>query len=1126
MSKCIVWVIFVSLVLCLAPLGAQTTAGSIVGTVTDPSGAIVAGATVTITNMGTNIAVKTTSDSAGDYVVTPLEVGKYSVAVEATGFKRSIRPDIQVNVQDRVRVDAKLEVGKASDTVEVRDAAPILETDTSYLGEVVDSQRIVDLPLNGRFFTRLAVLTAGTAPTPAGARDENTGGFSANGVRPYQNNYILDGVDNNSLSEDLSSQTSFVVGPPPDAIQEFKVQTNSMSAEFGRSGGAVLNVTIKSGTNQIHGTAYEFLRNSDLDANNFFNNANGAPIAPFKQNQFGFSVGAPIYIPKIYNGKNRTFFFFDYQGTRIRTGQTELATVPTDAMRQGNFSGQNGVAFNTIYNPNTGTINSSGDAVGRTPFPGNIIPQSLWNPISVKLLNLFPQPDTTGQVNNFGPANNYLSNPVEPNNTNQLDLRVDHRISDSDSIFGRFSWSDTRDVPPGDIPPPLDAASFSSGVFLQKPRNVVFSETHIFTPYLINEFRAGYTQAESDRLQFNSTVDESAQVGIPGIPFASNNGGFPQFNVGGLSTFGSSEYQPTVEKQVIEQFIDSLTLIHGRHTIKFGAELKPRVDFSILQPPVPRGAFSFGGSNTAQNIENQSTTGLGTADFLLGAVSGGAQISSFINDQFQQPGQFYYVQDDIKVNRKLTLNLGLRYEFVEHAKERYSAEANFNVDTNTLQIAGNRQDPLPPSFFPEIAVTRNAPASLVPNQKDDFAPRIGVAYNLFGKTVVRAGYGVFYSSYEAGPLSIPNPGNNPPFFNQSNYNVLGPLVPNPIVSNLSQGFPLDALQNPSAPALFSLDPHFTNPNVQHWQVSIQQDLGWNTILEVAYAGSKGTHLYEFRNLNEIPASTNPSANYNDERARPYLGNDLTFWCSCDSSTYSALQTKLEKRLSNGLSFLTAFTYGKSIDEQSQASLGFHSGGGFRDNNNPEWEKGPSDYDQKYRFVNSLSYSLPIGRGRAVLGNLNGVGNALIGGWEIQGIQSWSSGLPYTITEAVDGNNNLGDTEEHPDRVLGAPLYVSGPAVSSAYNPAAFVLQPFGTYGNSGRNIIWTAPQLQLDTSLFKDFAIRERAKVQFRAEVFNMTNHANFRANSLINNFDSPGAGSYTAAQPGRQIQFALKFIF
>src|SRR5579862_6125161 len=317
------------LVLCLiasfSPLSAQTTAGSIVGTVTDPSGAVIAGANITITNMGTNIAVKTTTDTAGEFVVTPLEVGKYSVSVEATGFKRSVRSDIQVNVQDRVRVDSKLEVGQVTDTVEVAAAAPILETDTSYLGEVVESQRIVDLPLNGRFFTRLAVLTAGTAPTPAGARDENTGGFSANGVRPYQNDYILDGVDNNSLSEDLTNEASFVVGPSPDAIAEFKVQTNSMSAEFGRSGGAVMNVTMKSGTNQFHGSVFEFLRNSQLDAKNFFDPPTG-PTPPFKQNQFGASAGGPVLLPA-YNGKNRTFFFVGYQGTRIRTSDTFLTTV-------------------------------------------------------------------------------------------------------------------------------------------------------------------------------------------------------------------------------------------------------------------------------------------------------------------------------------------------------------------------------------------------------------------------------------------------------------------------------------------------------------------------------------------------------------------------------------------------------------------------------------------------------------------------------------------------------------------------------------------------------------------------------------------------------------------------------
>ena len=810
-------------------LSAQTTEGAIVGTVTDPSGAAIAGASITVTNADTGITVKATSDSTGNYVVTPLHIGRYSVAVEANGFKRSVWSDITVNVQDRIRVDTALEVGAVTDTVEVAAAAPLLETDTSYLGEVVESQRIVDLPLNGRFFTRLAVLTAGTAPTPAGARDENTGGFSANGVRPYQNNYLLDGMDNNSLSEDLVSQQSFVIGPPPDAIAEFKVQTNSMSAEFGRSGGAVLNVTIKSGTNQLHGTIYEFLRNSDLDAKNYFDEP-GTPIPPFKQNQFGFSVGAPILIPKIYNGKNRTFFFFDYQGTRIRTGQTFLATVPPDSWRTGDFAG-----YNQIFDPATTVTNADGTAT-RAPFPGNQIPQSRWNATAAKLLSMFPEPNVAGSTSSFGVSNNYLSNPVEPNDTNQFDLRIDEQISASDSIFGRFSYSNNTDDPPGAIPPPLDAASFSSGNFLNRPRNIVLSETHIFTPRTVNEFRVGYSRNRSERLQFDSTEDLSAQLGIPGIPFSTNNGGLPQFGVTGLNSFGSSEYQPTVESQEVYQISDSVSLIRGRHTLKIGAEIKPRVNFSILQPPVPRGAFSFSGQFTA-DPNNVSNTGLGTADFLLGVVQN-AQLSSFINDEFQQPGMFYYVQDDFKVSHKLTLNLGLRYEFVTHVMEKYNAEANFNVNTNTLDIAGGRQDALPPDFYPEIAVNRNAPRNLVPNPKLDFGPRVGFAYNLMKNTVVRGGYGIFYSSYEAGPLSIPNPGNNPPFFEQTNYNQVSFLQTNPIVGNLSQGFPSNALANPSLPSLFAVDPNFRNPYVQHWQFSVQQELGWNTVWEVAYAGSK------------------------------------------------------------------------------------------------------------------------------------------------------------------------------------------------------------------------------------------------------------------------------------------------
>jgi len=1104
------------LVILLAPLCAQTTSGAIVGSVTDPSGAVIGGASITVTNVDTGISVKATTDSSGEYVVTPLSVGHYSVAVEATGFKRSVRTDITLNVQDRLRVDAKLEVGAVTDTVEVQAAAPQLETDTSYLGEVVDSQRIVDLPLNGRFFTRLAVLTAGTTPTVHGARDENTGGFSSNGVRPYQNNFLLDGVDNNSLSEDLVSQQSFVIGPPPDAIAEFKVQTNSMSAEFGRSGGAVLNVTIKSGTNELHGTAYEFLRNSALDAKNFFDDPT-TPIPPFKQNQFGFSIGAPVLIPKVFSGKNRTFFFFDYQGTRIRTGQTFLATVPPDSWRTGNFSG-----YNTIFDPNTTVTDASGNTT-RQPFSGNQIPQSRLNPIAAKLMSMFPEPNVAGSTSSFGVSNNYLSNPVEPNDTNQFDLRIDHKISESDSIFGRFSYSNNIDNPPGPIPPPLDAASFSSGNFLNRPRNVVITETHIFSPRIVNELRLGYSRNRSERLQFDANENLSAQLGILGIPFSTNNGGLPQFNVAGLNNFGSSEYQPTVESQEVYHIIDSVTIIRGRHTLKIGAELKPRVNFSILQPPVPRGAFSFTGQFT-NDPNNVSNTGLGSADFLLGIVQS-AQISSFINDVFQQPGQFYYVQDDFKVSKKLTLNLGLRYEFVVHAMEKYNAEANFNIATNTLDIAPGRQDVLPPNWYPQIAVNRNAPRSLVPNQKLDFGPRVGFAYNMFKNTVIRGGYGVFYSSYEAGPLSIPNPGNNPPFFEQANYNPVSAIQPNAIVNNLSQGFPLDALSNPSLPSVFALDPKFNNPYVQHWQFSVQQELGWNTVWEVAYAGSKGTRLYEFRNANPVTPTSDPNANYANLRPRPYLG-DFSLWCSCNSSTYHSLQTKIEKRFSNDLSFLTAFTYGKSIDEVSTASLGFHGGGYARNWNHPEWEKGPSDFDQKFRFVNSMTYILPIGKGKRLLGGLNGVGNALLGGWELQGIQSATSGVPLTINASIGESNTNGDSEERPNQVAGVPFYPSNQNASLWYNPSAFTATAFGTLGNSGRNIIYSAPQVSIDTSLFKDFAIRERMKVQFRSEFFNMLNHPNFRANSLNTSFDAPGAGAFTAAQPARQIQFALKFIY
>ncbi|HWB99158.1 MAG TPA: TonB-dependent receptor [Bryobacteraceae bacterium] len=1091
----------------MLPLGAQTTTGSIVGKVTDASGAAVPNASVTITNVDTGITNKITTNSNGDYAVTPLPVGHYTVTIEAQGFKRSVNTGITLNVQDRIGVNVTLELGQVSETVEVTGAAPALQTDTSYLGQVVDSQKIVDLPLNGRFFTRLAVLTAGTLPTAPGARDERTGGFSSNGVRPYQNNYLLDGIDNNSLSQDLTNEASFVYGPSPDAISEFKVQTNSMSAEFGRAGGAVMNVTIKSGTNEFHGSVFEFLRNSKLDAKNFFDPPQN-PIPPFKMNQFGAAVGGPLLIPHAYNGKNRTFFFADYQGTRMRTGQTFLSTVSPLAWRNGDFSG-----FDAIMDPATTVI--EGSTITRQPFAGNRIPSSRFDPVAAKLIGWMPDPNTAGSISTSGVANNYLINPIEPNNGDQGDVRVDHRISDRDSAFVRFSMQDQTLTPPSAIPPPLSGAQFSSGDWTNNTRGVVISETHIFSPRVVNEFRAGYTRLRSERLQFNSTENLSQEIGLPGIPYTSGNGGLPRFDISGLTSFGSSTYQPTREFENVFHFIDNVSVVSGRHTMKFGAEWKPIVNFSILQPPTPRGRFNFSGDFT-RDAANRADTGLGFADFLLGRESS-AQISSFINDTFQQPGYFFYAQDDFKVSRRLTLNLGVRYEYISTPMERRDAQASYNIATGALDIVKGRTDPLPANFVPEVAVNRNASRQLVPQDRNNFAPRVGFAFQLDSKTVIRSGYGIFYSSYEAGPLSIPNPGNNPPFYVGSNWPQVSFAVANPVVNQLSSGLPLNAFTSPAAPSLFSLDPGFRNPYVQHWNFGIQRDLGWHTVWEISYAGSAGKKLYEFRNVNQPTPTADNTSDTNSRRPRPFLGDDLTYWCSCNSSTYHSLQAKVEKRFSNNLSFLGAYTFGKSIDEQSNASLGFDNSTSVRNQYNYRAEKARSDYDIAHRFVISYTYDLPFGK------NWKGLAKTLGAGWQFIGVHSFNTGVPYTIHARTDYSNTGGDAR--PDAVAGVSTTPpGGRSRQEWFNPAAFTDPAPGQWGNVGRNTITSPGMISVDLSVFKNFTITERARVQFRSEFFNLPNHPNFR--DLNTTYDSSNPGELSTAQASRQIQFALKLLF
>jgi hypothetical protein len=456
--------------------------------------------------------------------------------------------------------------------------------------------------------------------------------------------------------------------------------------------------------------------------------------------------------------------------------------------------------------------------------------------------------------------------------------------------------------------------------------------------------------------------------------------------------------------------------------------------------------------------------------------------------------------------------------------EKYNAEANFNIATNTLDIPAGRKDPLPANYYPEIQVNRNAPRSLVPNPKNNFGPRVGFAYHMLQRTVVRGGYGLFYSSYEAGPLSIPNPGNNAPFYLQATFTAPSVVTPNPKVNQLSKGFPLDALSNPDAPALFALDPNFRNPDVQHWNLSLQQDIGWNSIVEVAYAGSKGTRLYEFRNANQSTPTADPNSDINSRRPRPYIPTDFSLWCSCNSSTYHSLQAKVEKRFSKGLSFLTAYTFGKAIDEASQASLGFHNGGGLRDPRHPDWEKARADFDIRHRFVASFSYELPFGKGRMFASGVNAFGNQIIGGWEMQGVASFQTGTPRTVTANIGVSNS--DGEDRPDVVKGVSIVPQNQDPNFWINPNAFQTAQAGTYGNAGRNVITTAGVTSVDLSMFKNFKFTERVSMQFRSEFFNLPNHPNFRSDSLNNSWGSASFGQYSAARPSRQIQFALKLIY
>lgn len=1159
-----VWFAVSVLFLLSFTLKAQVDTGTILGTVRDASGAVVPGAKVTIENEGTSVTQTTTTSASGNYVFTPLRIGTYRVEVEQPGFKKQRKTGQELNIQQQLVVDFLLEPGEVTTTVDVTGEAAVLQTENGSVGQVVGSQSVNDLPLNGRNYTFLARLTAGVnAGQPEGRGLNANGWFEANGTRADQNNYMLDGIDNNSNSVDFLSGAAYVLKPPIDALAEFKLQTNSFSAEFGRAGGAVLNASLKSGTNEFHGSAWEFLRNDALDSADFFENATGSQKGAFRQNQFGATVGGPIR-------RNKTFFFADYEGTRIRQAVPETATVPTQAeissgytnfsdlvsLQSGQLTDANGKSYpiGTIFDPATTTSIGNGQYV-RDPFPGNVIPASRLDPNSVKLLQLFPGPTQSGIYNNFN-VNRSSSNDV-----NAVDGRVDEYFSEHDQLFARYSWSHNPQFIPGPFTGYADGGGFNDGDQIFNTMGSALSYTHSFSPTLINEARVGFNREHTSRVQpyGDDTSNIPAQFGIEGILQTAGNGGLPYLGIGGLSQLGSAEWLVSDRYSNTVQFTENLTKVYGKHTFKAGLEIQ-QVGFPWEAPPYSRGAYDFGGEYTS--IPNVGDSSTGRAQFLLaptpGTVAGpdSVSLSNFGGVAADRAYRGAFAQDDWKVTQKLTLNLGLRWDYFTPTGEKYGAQANFVPGTPfsgaEYIIPANRKNnpPLSTSFIDTLQedgialVYSNAYGNGLSNvQKTNFAPRFGFAYQVTPRLVVRGGYGIFYGAFE-NRGGYPSLGYNYPF--QYSFTYPAPNSQSPVtlpngqsatLENAFAGIPLNpTLVEGAGLYLRGIQLNYKTPYVQSYNLTLQYQLSPSTTIEAGYVASLSRHLEAFIGTNNPSVLLPPGTNYIPYIPFPDFSPGASYDDTIGSADYHSLQTKAEHRFSHGLNFLVAYTFSKTLTDAGDLLSG---GGvsGFRAPDLPgfgiQGDWGLAPFDVRHSFVASGTYDLPFGRGRTYMSSANKLTDSVLGGWSFNWILTLHSGNPQTINCTYTTAADMGCFALY----TGQSLYANQ-SVEHFYNAAAFtnpgVVTQVGqtNYGPlGGGNTQVSGPGFhRLDFSLFKSFPITEHKRFEFRVEAFNLTNTPNFALPSSTNFLDTVDFGKITATVDNpndpRELQLALKFYF
>jgi hypothetical protein len=1069
------WIL--ALYLCLGSAVWADPSATILGRVTDPSGASVADASVTVRNEATGIERTTVSTSSGDFEVAQLPItGRYTLTVSSQGFEKHEISGIQLQVDQNARFDVALTIGSVSQTVTAQAESPVVNTDSGSIGQVIENRAILELPLNGRNFAQLATLNAAAVVGPSNGSPTGFTTIAVSGGHAGKTEFLLDGITN---QEQLFDGIQFT--PSVDAIQEFKIQSNAFSAEYGR-GDAVINGTIKSGTNEFHGDIYEFLRNSALDAKNFFNTGDKAKL---EQNQFGGTIGGPIR-------RNRTFFFAAYEGTRINQGNSSNTVVPTEAQRSGDFSGLS----TPINDPRTGL-----------PLPGNQIPGSLLDPATTYFLQFIPTANTA--------QGTFYYNAPFTSNTDQGNIRVDHRFSDSDALFARYSINNLDQYNPGNFPT-VGGRSISL-----RTQNAVLNETHIFSPTLLNDFRLGYARMYRTDAPQGLGTNYTVQSGIAGFEETTANfPGFPTISITGYGGISGNDFSPLTNPTNTYEIIDSATWIKGAHSLKFGLDLRQARMFST-NAAHSRGDFNFEGGYT----------GDGFADFLTGYPASANR--DFPRNLFGETitNYHFYVQDDFKVSGKLTLNLGLRYEFNPQPSSLQNQGSWFDPQTGLIAVSQYHGAPnltaqqvsrfAYPQFQSYFVTPEQAgvPNQLLYNQHDNWAPRIGLAYRPSddNKTVIRAGAGIFYL-LQSGNNTVSQPILNLPF-------IVDETISQPVVNGLpttraeSLFEPFSANSSFNTPYLATFDPHNRVPRLFEWNFAVQRELVANMALEAAYVGSKGTHLESFYPFNVPSIDPNDTRSYQDRLPYPTFSSG-TFLSNGNNSTYHSLQLKLEKRFSHGFSFLASYAWQKSLDGTSNDQNGDGADNPF----DLRTMKGPSNIDIEHRFVFSYSYQLPFGRGRFIGSNMPRVLDEIVGGWQLAGIVTLQTGFPYTpqLGQSDPANVNYAYARR-PDVVGSGSL--SDRSIDHWFNINDFVVPQAFTIGNAGRNIL-RGPGLQnWDLSLMKNFNFTERSYLQFRAEFFNLLNHPNF---GLPNpNIEDPiHGGQITNANDPRIMQFALKLYF